>query len=177
MCFDIINDFSVRRYVFYSSGQRMPRADCANAFRHVRPAKTQIGLRICAVQSESSLSAWSNFGIIGYPKCAQWRFWSDCANVQADMNLRCAHLSDALAYRVQVQVGTTISGSAKPDRWFCICSQKCYKHPGSIAQSATPLNADLGTPIRMTARLHNYRRNWYWNISTVILPLHCITAD
>ena len=26
--------------------------------------------------------------ILGYPKCAQWRFWSDCANAQADLNLR-----------------------------------------------------------------------------------------
>ena len=25
--------------------------------------------------------------ILGYPKCAQWRFWSDCVNVQADLNL------------------------------------------------------------------------------------------
>ena len=25
-----------------------------------------------------------------YPKCAQWRFWSACANAQADLNLRWA---------------------------------------------------------------------------------------
>ena len=30
--------------------------------------------------------------ILGYPKCAQWRFWSDCANVQSDQNLRWAHM-------------------------------------------------------------------------------------
>ena len=29
---------------------------------------------------------------LGYPKCAQRRFWSDCANAQADMNLRLAHM-------------------------------------------------------------------------------------
>ena len=34
-----------------------------------------------------------NFCILGYPKCAQWRFWSDCANAQADLHLRWAHLS------------------------------------------------------------------------------------
>ena len=32
--------------------------------------------------------------ILGYPKSAHWRFWSDCANVQADLNLRWAHRSD-----------------------------------------------------------------------------------
>ena len=30
---------------------------------------------------------------IGYPKCAHWRFRSDCANAQADLNLRWAHMS------------------------------------------------------------------------------------
>ena len=33
--------------------------------------------------------------ILGYPKCVQWRFWSDCANAQADLNLRWAHMSEA----------------------------------------------------------------------------------
>ena len=31
------------------------------------------------------------FCILGCPKCAQGRFWSDCANAQADLNLRWAH--------------------------------------------------------------------------------------
>ena len=30
--------------------------------------------------------------ILGYPKIAQGRFWSDCANAQADLNLRWAHM-------------------------------------------------------------------------------------
>ena len=30
--------------------------------------------------------------ILGCPKCAQWRFWSDCANAQSDLNLHWAHL-------------------------------------------------------------------------------------
>ena len=34
-----------------------------------------------------------NCCIPGYPKCAQGRFWSDCANAQADLNLRWAHMS------------------------------------------------------------------------------------
>ena len=33
-------------------------------------------------------------GILCYPKRAQWRFWSDCANAQSDLNLRWAHMSE-----------------------------------------------------------------------------------
>ena len=29
---------------------------------------------------------------LDYSKCAQWRFWSDCVNLQADLNLRLSHL-------------------------------------------------------------------------------------
>ena len=54
--------------------------------RHMGPAKTQIRLCIRAV--------WSVFDVcikklcsLGYPKYAQWRVWSDCANAQADLNL------------------------------------------------------------------------------------------
>ena len=32
--------------------------------------------------------------ILSYPKERQWRFWSDCANAQADLNLRWAHISE-----------------------------------------------------------------------------------
>ena len=30
--------------------------------------------------------------ILGYPKCAGWRFWSDCANAQSDLNLHWTHM-------------------------------------------------------------------------------------
>ena len=33
--------------------------------------------------------------ILGYPKCAQWRFRSDCTNAQSDLNLRWAHMSES----------------------------------------------------------------------------------
>ena len=46
-------------------------------------------LSMC-IWSEPSLPAWRNFA---YPKGAQWRFWSACANAQADLNLRWAHMS------------------------------------------------------------------------------------
>ena len=54
-------------------------------FRHVRPTKTQINLRICM----------KKLCILDYPKCVKWRFWSDCANAQADLNLRWAQMLDS----------------------------------------------------------------------------------
>ena len=32
--------------------------------------------------------------ILGFPKCAQWRFWSDCANAQSDLNLHWTHMTE-----------------------------------------------------------------------------------
>ena len=61
-------------------------------FGYVRPTKTQISLGIRAVWSESSLSAWRKLFILGYPIFAQWGFWSDWANAQADLNLHWMHM-------------------------------------------------------------------------------------
>ena len=63
-------------------------------------------LLTCAPNDDSNQSAHShslirifvvpmkNLCIRGYQKCGQWRFWSDCANAHADLNLRWAHISD-----------------------------------------------------------------------------------
>ena len=32
--------------------------------------------------------------LTGCPTCVQWRFWSNCANAQADLNLRWVHISE-----------------------------------------------------------------------------------
>ena len=58
---------------------------------HVRPTKTQISLRIRAVWSVFLVRMNKCF-IHGYPKCAQWRFWLDCVNVQADLNILWVHM-------------------------------------------------------------------------------------
>ena len=53
--------------------------------------------------------------IFGYPKCDQWRFWSACANAQADLNPRWSHMfkgtfSDvyALRYYLDALIGLTL---------------------------------------------------------------------
>ena len=51
--------------------------------------------------------------ILGYPKYAQWRFWSDCAHSQADLNVRSAPTSkgtfpDVSAHFCQIYPDTFI---------------------------------------------------------------------
>ena len=49
---------------------------------------TQISLHIRAV----FFAHMKKLCDLGYPKCAQWRFRSDCTCTQSDLNLRCAHV-------------------------------------------------------------------------------------
>ena len=60
-----------------------PRHDKTNKVS-VRPAKTQISLRVFAVRMKK---AW----VLSYPLSAQRRLWSDWADAQADLSLRWAH--------------------------------------------------------------------------------------
>ena len=57
---------------------------------HVRPAKTQISLGIHPVWSVSSLAAWRKLGSLA-THWVQSKDWSDWADAQADLSLRCAH--------------------------------------------------------------------------------------
>ena len=61
-------------------------------FWYVHHTKTQVSLSICTVWS-GLIVHMKKLCIFGYPKCTQWRFWSDCMNVQVDLNLRWAHIS------------------------------------------------------------------------------------
>ena len=76
---------SVKKYAIISAPQREKRT-----FWYVLPTMTQISLRFCTVWSVFLVRV-KKLCIPVYPKCVQWRFWSDCANAQADLNLRWAH--------------------------------------------------------------------------------------
>ena len=86
-------------------------------FWHTRTTKTQISMRICAVWSVFVVRI-QKLCILGYPKCAQWRFWSDCANAQADLNLRWAHMSEGtFAYvAANMQITKNLDMPAHPCR-------------------------------------------------------------
>ena len=42
--------------------------------------------------------------IIGYPKCAHWRFWSDCVKVQVDLNLLLAYVRRYIFWRCNFNI-------------------------------------------------------------------------
>ena len=72
-------------------------------FWRVRPVKIHISLHIRAVWSESSLGA---FWIANDAKFlhADNEDWSDCADVQADLSLHWAHMSEATYSHVAAQI-------------------------------------------------------------------------
>ena len=51
------------------------------------PTKTQMGLSIHAVWSESLLSTWRNIASLAVEMPFEDSAWSDCVNVQADLNI------------------------------------------------------------------------------------------
>ena len=50
--------------------------------------------KICAVWSVI-IVGMKNICILGYPKCSQWRFWSDYVNVLTDLNLGWVQMSNS----------------------------------------------------------------------------------
>ena len=67
------------------------------------PTKTQISLCIRAVWSVFVICL-KKLCILGYLNHAQWRFWSDCANAQADLNLLWAHMSEGTLSAIKAHI-------------------------------------------------------------------------
>ena len=82
--------------------------------RHVHPVKIQIRLRIRAVWSESSLGAFFDSKRCLVSSCGQARPWSDCADAQADLSVRWAHMPEGMFSHVAVHSVNTID-SAKTE--------------------------------------------------------------
>ena len=74
--------------------------------KNIRPQCEKTCLLTCAPSEDSNQPAHSRslirvfvvrvkkLCILGYPKCFQWRFWSDYVNAQADLSPRWAHMSE-----------------------------------------------------------------------------------
>ena len=62
-----------------------------HTFRHARPTKTQISLRIRAVWSESSLSAWRNCTSLAVQNATS-EDYDQSARMRTDMKLRWVHI-------------------------------------------------------------------------------------
>ena len=82
--------------------------------------------------------------ILGYPKCAQGRFRSVCANAQADLNLRWAHISEDRFSEVTAHM------------WPA--KRKCLRTDAGSAVSNEP--AHLHSLMRTFAVLPNYYILW-----------------
>ena len=79
-------------------------------------------------------------GILGYLSCAQGRFWSGCANAQADLNLRWAHMYEATLPDVAVQIicnflCSSIYGMASccAETINAVCSHNCVRCSAKIS--------------------------------------------
>ena len=103
---------------------------------HVRSMKTQISLRIRAVWSVFVVHM-KKHSILGYPKCAEGRFRSDCANAQADLNLRWEHMSEGTFTDIVAQIWTScftmqiLKGRTMFFEW-CRQNNYCFKKENSI---------------------------------------------
>ena len=84
----ILRDCSrVKKWLEYETGRKTWVARCGDVPSYIR-AQRRLKLACASVQSDQSLlSAWKKLCNLGYPKCTERRFWSDCANAQADQNL------------------------------------------------------------------------------------------
>ena len=70
----------------------------------VHRVNTQISLGIRPIWSQSSLSAWRNFGPYSYPLSTQRRLWSDWMHAQSDLSLRWVHISFCLFCHASAQM-------------------------------------------------------------------------
>ena len=124
---------SCRQYLYYQD--------------HVSQKRWTLPSDICTKQRQISLCSlikifivfivqMKKFCILGYPKCAQWRFWSDCLNAHADLNLcwacmsegkftdNAAHVFWALLHVNTENLKITIWCAAHKKGPYAICGQR-----------------------------------------------------
>ena len=112
-----------------------------------------------------------NLCIIGYPKRAQWRFWSDCAIAQSDLNLRWAHMSKGTFSNVQAQtnpdctVRFTLSGSALQSRIlpYTFINDRFYLSFLAVAVSVFVNSRRLLTLICTSISFHKIFIKCFWS--------------
>ena len=88
---------------------KMYNLTCAPSEGFKRSAHPHSLIRVCVVNME-------RLCILGYPKYAPWRFWSDLANVQVDLILIFAHMSEGLFYDHTSKSKSTGGGCNAPER-------------------------------------------------------------
>ena len=79
-------------------------------FRHVRLAKIQVSLRICAIWSESSLGAFRMAKDVKFLH-ADNEDWSDSTDAQADLSLLWAHMLEGTFSHVYFSKKIYVAGT------------------------------------------------------------------
>ena len=83
--------------------------------KHMSHTMRKCTFLTCAPKEDSNQPAHpcivciKKLSTLSYPIYTQWRFWSDCANAQSDLNLRCAHMpkgtfSDTASHTMNMQL-------------------------------------------------------------------------
>ena len=91
------NSRLLRRYVQICSRQESTQMKGQSKYL-VRNVKIHIFWHVRQTHPRSLIRVFvfrlKKLCILDISKCAQWRFWSDCANAQADLNLRWSHMGE-----------------------------------------------------------------------------------
>ena len=67
-------------------------------------AQRRLGSAWISTQSDQRLRYSREEAVLSYPWGTQWRLWSGWADVQADLSLRCAHMSFCWSCRAQAEM-------------------------------------------------------------------------
>ena len=110
--FKIIQNVKIEfviEYICVSTWENVP-STCAPDEDSNQPAHQRSPIRVFVARLKKRF-------IIDYPKRAQWRFWSDCANAQSDLNLRWVRMFEGTFPNV-----ANIITIMYLCIWFCQCS-------------------------------------------------------
>ena len=126
-----------------------------HTFCHVSLTNTQISMRIGSVV----FVCIKQFSILSYPKCAQFRFWSACANAQFDLIHERTQMSESTLSRVAEDART----------YFFVFAALTKKKLDNVAH-ASQLLSILQTHSEKLVMRQNYTRlsgrlEQLWNVN------------
>ena len=105
---DSIATYQIQQHIIYQllklvqsanepQHEKTYRLTCASNENSNQPALPRSLIRVFVVRMKTVC-------ILSYPKCVYWRFWSDCANAQDDLNVRSAHMSKGTFFDAEAEI-------------------------------------------------------------------------
>ena len=139
--------------------------------RHVRLTRTQISLHIRTVWTVL-LVRMKKLCILGYPKCAQLRFWSDCANPEAYqyLNVCWVHMirvrimsADALAHVISHTARMCISPAT-----ICLVTTTFLMQIWHTLNNSVQSCTDMLLSLYKAYRIIPYKRSKKQHLTTLL---------